>query len=133
MTDPDRQLAPTRPAHPAIRWASLGFAALFALSAAVQLNDPDWEPWFALYVAAAFVAGFAPRWRHGWRAAGLLLLVTLGWAALIVSSGLESITLTELFGDLRMKTLNVERWRELGGLGITGAGMAAITWALRPR
>ena len=116
--------------NPAIRWVSLGFALLFALSAAVQVNDPDWGPWFVFYLAATVVAAIAPRWRHGRPAAGVGLLVSIGWGALILSKGLEPITLAELLGDLRMKTLNVERWRELGGLLITGGWMTVLVWVL---
>ncbi len=130
MTDPDPQLAPTGRSQLAIRWVSVGFALLFALSAAVQLNDPDWGPWFAFYVAATAVAAVAPRWRHGQRTASVALIVALLWCVGIAMLGVESITIAELFHDLRMKTLNVERWREMGGLTITAAWMAVLTATL---
>jgi hypothetical protein len=129
-TDPTRySLLVT--ANPLIRWASFSFAALFALSAAVQVNDPDWGPWFVFYVAATVVAAIAPHWRHGRLAAAMGLALSVAWGALILSYGLESITLAELFGDLRMKTLNVERWREFGGLLITGGWMTVLVGVLR--
>jgi len=114
----------------ALRVASAVFAALFLLSAAVQLNDPDAAPWFVLYVAATLVAAAAVR-RPDWRPAAVLLAVSAGGGVAIAAGGLDAITWAELFGDLRMKTLNVERWRELGGLGITAAWMATLTWAGR--
>jgi hypothetical protein len=113
-----------------LRVATLIFAALFALSAVVQLNDPDALPWLAVYVAATGVAAVAAR-RPDWRPPAVLLAISLAWGLGIAAQGLTSITWAELFGDLRMKTLNVERWRELGGLGITATWMAVLTWAGR--
>ena len=110
--------------HPLVRAWTWLFAALFALSALVQLNDPDWLPWFAFYVAATLVAGMAPVWVQARRAALLIGLVALIWAVGIAAPGLEPITLHELTTDLRMKTLNVERWREIGGLAIV------VAWSL---
>ena len=96
----------------------------------MQLNDPDWVVWFLFYVAATALTVAAPRIPQGRSLAALWLAGTLAWGALIVSYGLEPITPAEFFGDLRMKTLNVERWRELGGLVITGAWMAVLLVAL---
>jgi hypothetical protein len=104
-------------------------AALFALSAVVQLNDPDWLPWFAFYVAGGLACLAVPRGTRGWVPAVALALIALGWAAGIAAGGLEPITWEELTGDLRMKTLNVERHREIGGLGISAAlllGLAGL-------
>jgi hypothetical protein len=106
-------------ANRAARWLSVPFSALFALSAAVQLNDPDWLPWFVFYAAATATVLAAPRWERGWVPMCALCGITLAWAAVIGSSGLEPITWGELTGDLRMKTLNVERHREIGGLGLS--------------
>ena len=111
---------------------SVAFAGVFALSAVVQLNDPDWGPWFVFYVAATVVAAVAPRIAAGRRVAGAMLAGCVVWGLAIVGSGLDAITLGEFFGDLRMKTLNVERWRELGGLAITAGWMGVLVVGLRP-
>ena len=130
MAEPTQQAADSR-ASRLVTGLSWAFAALFALSAAVQVNDPDWVPWFVFYVLATAVAVAAPRWRHGRTAAGLALAACVVWGIVILSQGLDAITWGELFGDLRMKTLNVERWRELGGLGITAVWMAVLVVARR--
>jgi hypothetical protein len=128
MTGPDRQPASEK-LNRVLRWTSWGFGALFALSAALQLNDPDWAPWFLFYLGAAIISGAAPTSRRG-RAAALLWLILSGvWAGAIALQGLEPITMAELFGDRLMKTLNVERWRELGGLLIATFWMAVLVVA----
>jgi len=38
---------------------NLILAVLFLLFAVVQLNDPDWEFWTALYLSVALIYGFA--------------------------------------------------------------------------
>jgi hypothetical protein len=119
------------PGHPPLtlrvaRWLSVLFSALFGLSAALQLNDPDWAPWFVFYVVATAAVLLAPRWDRGWIPVGLLCGVSLVWAGVIGSDGLEPITWDELTGDLRMKTVNVERYREIGGLGISLLLLATV-------
>lgn len=104
-------------------------AGLFALSAVVQLNDPDWGPWFAFYLAATAAAVLAPRKGPGLPA--VMAGVAAVWCIAILSQGLDPITWGELFGDLTMKTLNVERWREAGGLGIVAVGLGGLAWGVR--
>jgi len=111
-----------------LRVASWIACGLFVLSAVVQLNDPDWIPWFVFYVLAAVVSLLAPRRREGVLLAAGLALGALGWAGYIASLGLEPITAVELVTDLRMKTLNVERWREIGGLVLVGGMLGGIAW-----
>ncbi len=96
--------------------ASLLVASLCALSAFWQLNDPDWVPWSVYYVLATVAALLVSRHKRGWQMAAALCVVALIWAGFIGREGLEPITWEELTGDLSMKTLNVERWREIGGL-----------------
>ncbi|HEX9641728.1 MAG TPA: transmembrane 220 family protein [Candidatus Krumholzibacteria bacterium] len=56
-------------------------ALLFLYAAAVQYNDPDMLPWFAVYLGAAILSGWAarrslPRWAPA--ALGLLALIWMG-------------------------------------------------------
>ena len=53
-------------------------------------------------------------------------LGSLIWAGTIAAGGLEPITLDVLFGDMRMKTLNTERWREMLGLLLTASWMGVL-------
>ncbi|MCO4769372.1 MAG: transmembrane 220 family protein [Deltaproteobacteria bacterium] len=111
--------------------AGVTVALLCGLSAAVQLNDPDWLPWFAYYCLATVAALAAPWTRRGWMAAAALTAVALVWAAVIGSAGLDPITWEELTGDLKMKTLNVERHREIGGLLLVAlmlGGLGGASW-----
>lgn len=117
-------MTPPRP----LRVASWIACGLFSLSAVVQLNDPDWVPWFAFYVLAAVASVAAPRRAEGTLAAAALAVVALAWAGLVASRGLDPITLVELVTDLGMKTLNVERWREIGGLLLVSGMLGGVAW-----
>lgn|GEM_PF-1046834 len=122
------QPPPTPLAH-ATRALAVIFAAVFTLSAYWQLNDPDWLPWFTFYCASAVAALAAPWTTRGWMLAAALCVGAVLWGAVIASAGLDPITWEELTGDLSMKTLNVERHREIGGLGIVSLALAALAIA----
>lgn len=96
---------------------SLG-AALFLLSAAVQLNDPDPLRWILIYTTAALLAALAPL-RHPWlrRASGALALGATLWGAWILSGDLPAADAQILTRDPAMKSPGTEQWRE--GLGLT--------------
>ncbi|XP_052195627.1 uncharacterized protein LOC127803444 [Diospyros lotus] len=48
-------MAKAKPRKQMLRFCSLMMAFIFAISASVQLNDPDWYLWFPLYAAACAV------------------------------------------------------------------------------
>lgn len=110
------------------------FGLVFVLGAGVQYNDPDgmlWGAWYAGAAGACFAAVRRPK--EAAVGAVILFLGSVAWALAIVGGGMSPITLAELFGDLRMKTEGVERWREVGGLGLIAAWMLVIAIeGLRP-
>jgi hypothetical protein len=102
---------------------------LLAWSALLQLNDPDAAPWFVFYASAAVLASLVP-WRPGTRRyAGIVALIGVGWALGIARHRPAPVSLGELTGSMGMKTVDVERWREMGGLLLTSTWLGATWWA----
>ena len=102
--------------------ASVVIGVLFAISAALQLNDPDPMAWTVLYLAASTVCIVAPRdpARIRWMAL-LVGGVAAVWGILIASQGLGPVTAGELVGDMEMKSANTEAWREALGLAMVAS------------
>ena len=100
------------------------FGVLFVLGAAVQYNDPDgvlWAVWYAGAAAVCFLAARRPK--EAAMGALILCLGSVAWGLAIVRGGMDPITLADLFGSFEMKDEGVEKWREVGGLGIIAAWM----------
>jgi hypothetical protein len=111
--------------------------AAFALSVAVQYNDPDPIQWMAMYGAAAFATTWAalrPR-RYPWWFPALVGLVALVWASRLLPQVLGKVRIPELFASWEMKNARVEVARESGGLLIVAAWMmiTALFASLRAR
>lgn len=107
-----------------VRAIDVGLALLFALSAAVQVNDPDPARWIAIYAAAMSTCALAPR------LPGPAIPAGIGAIALVWALGLTPGVLAEAsWGDLidTMKHDNhAEEARELGGLALVVAAMAYV-------
>jgi len=113
-----------------MRAANLFFALCYALSVAVQYNDPDPLPWMAIYAAAAATTLAWERGR-GVRAPALILLaLSAAWAAWILARLELGVPLAEALGDWGMHGQGSEEAREIGGLAFVAAWMAAL--AARP-
>lgn len=110
------------------RGAHAIMATCFALSVAVQFNDPDPLPWVVVYGGAlvATVLAFADKTKV-WPLAALVGVVALGWAVAIRAGMPEGLLPPdELFVEPGMKTLRVEESREVLGLSIVVAWMAVV-------
>lgn len=108
-------------------------AALFALSAALQYNDPDPLPWIAIYTAAAAACVLWGLRRTAWPLTAAVLLFALGWAAALLPDVLGFIGLSDVFLRMDEKGGRVEIGREIGGLTIVVAWMAVLLLAERRR
>jgi hypothetical protein len=108
-------------------------AALFALSAALQYNDPDALPWIAIYAAAAAACALWGLRRTAWPLTAAVMLIALGWAAALLPDVLGFIGLSDLFMRMDEKGGRVEIGREIGGLTIVVAWMAALLLVERRR
>ena len=102
---------------------------VFAVSAVLQLNDPDPVSWVALYGAAALISGLEIRRRAGRLYPALLAVTALGWAATISPRVLGKVPFREMFAEFEMKSVPVEEAREMYGLLIVAVWMAAVAVA----
>jgi Transmembrane family 220, helix len=109
------------------------FAALFAFSALLQLNDPDPLQWIAVYLAAAAVSALAafaparlPRWLP-WAVAA----VAFTWGAWLTRGWWGQVAPSRMFEAWEMKNAAVELERESFGLFIVAAWMLVVAWTSR--
>lgn len=101
------------------------FLAAFIASTLVQLNDPDPIRWIAIYVVATVVTALA-WWRLPWFVPALVAVIAVAWG-LALLPGARGATLAGIFGDMKMKSQEVELAREGLGLLIVGAWMTFLT------
>ena len=109
-----------------IRVVNALMAALFALAAAVQWNDPDPVPWMAVYAAACACSLLAACGRPPHRAVpAALAAIAIAWAVAIgvrVSGG----SYLHMFDAWEMKTPAVEEAREATGLVLVAGWMLVV-------
>lgn len=117
-----------------ITWRALSaIMSVLALWAAyLQLNDPDPERWFAMYLACAAVALVSALGRGKAALAGAVGLIAALWAAAIVPELLGVWTPSDLGARMSSDRPEVEYGRELGGLSIV-AGYCLAAWAIERR
>ena len=104
---------------------SLSLTLLFALFAYFQLNDPDPETWVPIYglAALACLSVFIDRKPH------FYVFLVMGVAYLVAAYNqwppqYEGV----LFGEMKMRSLNIELARESLGLVICAAAMGLMGW-----
>lgn len=106
-------------------------AALFALSALLQLNDPDPVGWFLLYLAAATASLLATLGAKAWLLAAPTAAAAGIWAIALRVAMNELAPMATLFAELEMKTPLIEETRELFGLGLIALWMLVLLAASR--
>lgn len=108
----------------AVNW---GMAALFAVAAAVQLNDPDPAAWVAIYGAAALSCLLHGRVARAWAGQAVVGAVALLWGVAILLQVEGPIRSSALF-DLGMEMTGdaTELVREAGGLFFILMWMAVL-------
>jgi len=111
--------------------ADVLFFLMFALSVAVQFNDPDPIRWAAIYAAAAVVcllslARRVARWQP--LVVGAIALV---WAATIAPRVVGRVDPASMFSAWEMKDSGIEESREMYGLLLVAFWMAVV--ALRAK
>lgn len=103
--------------------------AAFAFSVVVQFNDPDPFGWALIYAAAAVACGMEVRRRTRWWWPGAVGVVAVAWGTTLAPRVLGSIPFMEMFGAFEMKDVAIEESREMYGLWLIAAWMAAIVVA----
>jgi hypothetical protein len=111
---------------------NLVFLVAFALSAAVQYNDPDTLIWVAIYLAAAGMCLL--QYRHIGRRwlPPALLVIALVWIATLLPSIVGHVSLKEVFASISMQTKAVEEAREIGGLALIALWAGVLMFYQRP-
>lgn len=105
-------------------------ALLFAVSAALQLNDPDPLGWIAIYLAGAAVAALGWRWVPGLVAALVVAAVSVAWSIAIAVDIDQWVGFERLVGPMEIQGGPVELTREALGLLIVAGycGFVAARW-----
>jgi hypothetical protein len=113
-----------------MRVIALSIAALFALSAALQLNDPDPVLWIAVYVAVALLWGMAAFGRFYRPFTVVLLLVLTVWMLTFVPDFVEWVQMgmPTIVGSMKAEEPHIELVREFGGLFLA---VASLVYLLR--
>lgn len=109
-------------------------AALFALSALVQWNDPDPLAWIAIYAACAVSCLLAFTQYRIWLIPAIICVLCLLWAiSLLPGIYVESSTINwaEVIGSIDMKSMQSEIVREVGGLLIAATWMLVLAFKFR--
>jgi Transmembrane family 220, helix len=112
---------------------TFGFAALCAIAAGLQYNDPDPLRWIALYlgggVAAVVVLVRPARWIVAVAVAALAAL----WATALWWEVAADVAVSDLWRKMSDKGGKVEQMREAGGLTIVAVACAWAAIAARRR
>lgn len=103
-------------------------AALFALSAVLQYNDPDPAAWIAIYAAAAVACLVFRRHRLAPLVALAVLACALGWIGYLAPDLIAEARPGDLVKSMDDKGGSAELAREAGGLAIVAAWMAVLIW-----
>ncbi|HEY5923095.1 MAG TPA: transmembrane 220 family protein [Kofleriaceae bacterium] len=98
-------------------------AVVFAMSAGLQINDPDPLRWMLIYGAAAIAIGVLPARRYLSLAAIAIGLFAAGWAAYLGQQVFTVIDVSDLWMKMSDKGGAVEVGREAGGLAIVALGL----------
>ena len=114
------------------KFLNLAFFAAFALSAAVQYNDPDALMWVAVYLAAALMCLLQYRnIRLPWLCSALFV-IALVWIATLLTGIVGSVSIEEVFKSIRMQSEAVEEAREIGGLALVALWAGVLIYYQRP-
>jgi hypothetical protein len=113
-----------------VRAASAIVALLFAVCAALQLDDPDPVGWLAIYAAAAAASGLAAARRLPVTLPVAIALVALTWAGSFAPGVVRGGALLELAKAMGPEP-RAEEARELLGLVLVAAWMGALLVARR--
>jgi hypothetical protein len=116
---------------PIDRVIAIALAAVFALFAWFQLNDPNPLGWTLIYGAGSLLwVAAAVGWRSEPLTLGLIMVIG-PWMVFLFPGIVDLVgsgDLSQLFGTLRMDRPYIEESREFLGLGILAA---SLLWHLR--
>ena len=109
------------------RILNIVMAVLFAVSAALQFNDPDPLPWFLIYAAGALIAGMsAMKSSSGWLAPALVGLTALVWGVWLLGHLTAGFAWGQLAETMKAETPSIEESRESLGLFVLATWMFLV-------
>ena len=100
--------------------------ALFLISAALQLNDPDPLLWIVTYVAAAAACFLPRRLSKAWALPAGVGIICLVWAVSMAPETLPILKIGDLAETMKAETPAIELGREMLGLVILAAWMTVL-------
>jgi hypothetical protein len=100
-------------------------AAIFLISAAIQLNDPDPAAWVAMYGLAAVACLIWPRTPKPWLPPAIVAAVALTWAA-TYASAIPGMAFSDMFQAMKAERPAIEEAREMLGLLIIAGWMVVL-------
>jgi hypothetical protein len=111
-----------------MRYLAILFALLFALSAALQLNDPDPALWFLTYSVVAVLWGLAAMGRYYRPFTLILLLVLTLWMMYFVPDFVAWVRMgmPTIVGSMKAEEPHIELVREFGGLFLMVASLVYL-------
>ncbi len=107
------------------------FAVAFALSAAVQYNDPDPVGWMLVYGAAALACLTFGRLRADVWLTALVLAASAAWAAVWLPRAVATPGFGSVLRSMQSPNDGVEMTRELFGLVLVSGWMGVLLWRER--
>jgi hypothetical protein len=107
-----------------MKYFAIFFGIVFLLFSYFQFNDPDSEVWIIIYAVAALACFMAIRQLWPWWVFAVLSVGYLVGAILQWPPQFEGI----LFGEMEMRSLNIELARESLGLAVVAVvnGLLAL-------
>jgi hypothetical protein len=109
------------------RVVNLVMAILFAISAALQYNDPDPIQWFLIYAAAAVVSGMVALRRRFPSVLPIVVgLVAVVWSVWIMTHMHGGFAWHQLAEEMHASTPTIEESRESLGLLIVAVWMFVV-------
>jgi hypothetical protein len=113
-----------------MRIVAILLAVLFALFAAVQLNDPDPLLWTLAYGAVALLWGLAATGHYHRPATAVLALVFTAWLFTLLPDFVDWVLMgtPSIVGSMQAEEPHIELVREFGGLMVA---IAALLYLLR--
>ena len=106
-------------------------AALFAVSAVIQLNDPDPTLWILLYAAASAACLQLGRHRTDWLLPMVVIAAAAGWLGYLTPDLIQEAQPDDLLKSMDDKGGSAELAREAGGLAIVAVWQMIALWRLR--
>lgn len=111
------------------RGANVSMLLAFVLSMLLQFNDPDSLIWIAIYGVSAAACGLELSGRGSVGLPGGVGVIALAWAVQLADAVVGKVPFSAMFGDWEMHDAGIEVSREMYGLLIVTAWMAALAIA----